>query len=286
MFGPLSYQTTEANDLLKSANKNYQTVKTSAKELDTQLSDLGAIAGDEADQQEISQIEDEILKAESKTQEMIDNLADADKKLADAKKLRLPDWYMNYLNLLVERDAAASEGLTAMMNGLSETRKVVGSQSYVIDAVNRQSAAWTQVESAVNLMTAGDFAGAQSELAAADASLVAADAALNTANETMKSQDIEDLIAFNATAREFLTILSKFLTAAQAGDIAAMTSLEAEISNKYTEIEAESNVLGLNNDYTAWFESVVKKYEDEYDAKMKEADDLDAKAKALYNKNA
>lgn len=283
MFGPLSYQTTEANSLIKSANANYKNVKTASKDLEEQLAYLDI--GDEIDEQAISQMEEELLKAESKTQEMIDELADADKKLADAKKLRLPDWYMEYVGLLVKRDTAASEGLTALMNGLSETRKLVGSQSYVIDAVNRQSAAWNQVESAVSLMTAGDFAGAQAELSAADASLVATDTALNTANETMKSQDIEDIISFNATCREFLTLLSKFLSAAQAGDINLMTSLETEITNKYSEIEAESNVLGLNNDYASWFESVIKKYEDEYDERMKEAEDQDNKAKVLYGKS-
>ncbi len=286
VLGPGSYQTARANTLVAAANKNYTTVNNKSGEVDSQLQDLSGNVSDSTDAQTIKKMEDDLLKAESKTQEMLDELSAAEKKLADAKKLRLPDWYIRYLTLLNKRDGAASDGLKAMMSGISETRKLVGSTTYVIDAVNRQMQAQTQVEDAVTKMTAGDFAGAQADIAAADASLAAAETGLNTANETLKSQDIEDLISLNKVSRELLTLLSRFLSAAAAGDISTMTALESQITAKASEIEAESNALGVSNDYATWFESVVKKYETEYDTKMKLANDYDARAKALYNKNA
>ncbi len=285
VLGPGAWQTARANTLISAANKNFKNVETSSAGIETELENLGANEEDFSDPAAVADMQDEIVKSESKAQEMIDELAEADKKLADAKKLNLPDWYQDYLDLLIKRDAAASAALDALISGLTETRKLIGSTTYVIDAVNRQASAIEAADAAVTAGIAGDYAGAQAQLAAADGSLVAAEAALKKANEDLKSQDIDDLISLNQDYRELLVILSKLITAIQAGDIGTATTLITELEAKYAELEAQASTVGADSDFAAWVESVATKYLDTAEAKMKEATALDDQAAKMYKRN-
>ncbi|MFA5867759.1 MAG: hypothetical protein WC891_07355 [Actinomycetota bacterium] len=286
ILGPGAWQTAQANTLVDTANKNFKNVEASSAEIETELEKLGANKEDFSDPSAVAAMQDQIVKSESKAQEMIDELAEADKKLADAKKLNLPAWYQDYLELLIKRDAAAAAALDALINGLTETRKLIGSTTLVIDAVNRQAAAIGAADAAVTAGIAGDYAGAQAQLAAADGSLIAAEAALKKANEDLKSQDIDDLISLNQDYRELLVILSKLITAIQAGDIGTATKLITELEAKYAELEAQSSTVGADSDFAAWIESVATKYLDTAEAKMKEATSLDSQAANMYKKNA
>jgi hypothetical protein len=176
--------------------------------------------------------------------------------------------------------------VNSLMNGLTEARKMIGAQSYFIDAIDRETDAFASVENGLTKIGVSDFAGAQADLAAAESSLSAADTALNTANEKLQSKDIDDLIEFNQSFHEYIALLSQFASAGQASDLNTMLSLQDQLTSKQDEITTEADNIGANKDYKTWFESMVKKYQDEYDTKMKEASQYDAQAKELRAKNS
>jgi hypothetical protein len=286
MAGPGSYQVAEANKLVDSANKRYDSVNTSSAEMEASMKELGAGMDENANPQAIQNFQDEVTKLESKAQEIMDELDRADTELNKAKNLRLPAWFNNYIGLLIKRDTAMKDGLSSMQTSFQETRKLVGSISYVIDAVDRMTTAFSVFEDAMNTMSAGDYAGAQAKINAADASLAAADTALKTANETIKAKDMEDMIALNQKVRDALPIMSQFIAAAQASDLSTMTALQPQITQTFNDISLSADSSGMTGDFATWFDTQLTAYKDAFTKKFKEADKYEQEAKALRQKNA
>jgi hypothetical protein len=286
MAGPGSYQTAEANKIMDSANKKITSVNSGSKEMESSIQSLGAGIKDNANPAAIQSFKDDVTKLESKVQEMMDDLDSADADLAKAKKLRLPSWYVEYLGLLIKSDTAQKTGLEAAQTGLMESRKLVGSIAYVIDAVDRMTTAFSVFEDAMNTMQAGDYAGALAKISQADASLAAADTALKTANETIKAKDMEDMIALNKKVRDALPLMSQFIIAAQSSDLNTMTSLQPKLTSVFDDISVTADATGMTGDFSAWFDKQLKKYDDTYSKSFKDADKYQKEATALFNKNS
>lgn len=284
-IGPGSYQTAEANKLVNAANTKYTKAYDSGQTIESVASDLGSKLSGDTSTASIQNFKDEVTKLESKAQENMDDLDSADKDLAGAKKLRLPTWYQSYIDTLVRRNAAAKSGLASLQNAFAESRKMVGSLSYVIDGVDRITTAFAVFDQITAAMNANDYAGALAKINEADSSLSAAEAALKTSNETMKSKDIEDMIAVSEKFREVLPLMTSFIQAAQALDITTMTTLETQLTTKLDEASAAADKVGATGDFGTWFEKSIKKYEDEAIAKFAEADKLQKDSQAIYSKN-
>ncbi len=284
-FGPGSYQTTSAKTLIDAANKKYSTVVDSGEGMNTSASTLGSELTKDTSTASIQHFKDEVTKLESLSQEGIDLLDSADKDLIAAAKLRLPEWEKSYINTLTRRDAAARAGLESLMKAFSESRKMVGSLSYVIDGVDRMTTGFAVIDQVTTAMSSGDYAGALAKVNEADASLAAAETALKTANESIDSQDIANMMTVSAKFREVLPVMRSFLQAAQAQDITTMTKLQDELTAKLEAASTAANSVGATGDFSTWFEKSIKKYEDEFTAKFAEADRLEKEAVSLYNKN-
>ncbi|MFH1736539.1 MAG: hypothetical protein ABH838_01440, partial [Actinomycetota bacterium] len=184
-FGPGSYQTTKADSLAAKADKKYKEAETTATQVVADTEDLFANVDENIDESQIETLKDELMKQESASQEQMDAMDEADKYLNDAKKLRLPGWYITYLEDLLKRDKAEKEAFAAAQNGFKAIREIVGSLSYVADAVFRVSTAGETMNSLEALVEAGDFNGALATLNQADSSLAAAETAFKTAGETI-----------------------------------------------------------------------------------------------------
>lgn len=286
MAGPGSYQTAEANKIMDSANKKIVNINSGSKEMESSIQSLGAGIKANANPTAIENFKDDVTKLESKVQEMMDELDSADADLAKAKKLRLPSWYVEYLGLMIKSDQAQKDGLQSAQTGLMESRKLVGSIAYVIDAVDRMTTAFSVFESAMNTMEAGDYAGALAKISEADASLAAADTALKTANETIKAKDMEDMIALNKKVRDALPLMSQFITAAQASDLNTMTSLQPKLNSVFDDISTTADATGMTGDFSAWFDKQLKKYDDAYTKSFNDADKYQKEAAALFKKNS
>jgi hypothetical protein len=286
VLGPGSYQTSQADTKVSSANKKYDAVVSTGKEMETAASDLVSKLTADTSTDSINSFRDSVLKLESKAQENIDEIDASSKELAAAKLLRLPTWYQTYLESLTNRNAAAKSGFEALQNAYSETGKMADSLSYVIDGVDRITTAFSTFDAITTAMESSDYAGALAKINEADGSLIAAEAALKTANDIMKSQDISDMIALSEKFRAVLPVMTQFIQAAQALDITTMTTLQSELTTKLDEASAAANAVGATGDFGTWLEKSIKKYEDEYTAKMKEANQYDSKAKELKAANA
>lgn len=285
ILGPGSYQTAQADKLVDSANKKYKTSYSAGQEMNSAASDLVSKLTKDTSTASINNFKDSVITLESKAQENIDELDSADKDLAAAKKLRLPTWYQTYIDTLVRRNAAEKSGFESLQKAYSESSKMAGSLSYVIDGVDRITTAFSVFDQITSALSSSDYPGALAKINEAEGSLIAAEAALKTANEIMKSQDISDMITLSETFREVLLLMTDFIQAAQALDIGTMTALQSQLTSKLDEASAQADAVGATGDFGTWLEKSIKKYEDEYDKKMKEANDLDTKAKALYAKN-
>ena len=285
-FGPGSYQTTNANLLAEKADKKYKEAETTATQMVTDTEDLFANMDENLDESQIETLKDELMKQESVSQEQMDSMDEADKYLNDAKKLRLPGWYITYLEDLLKRDKAEKEAFAAALNGFKATREIVGSLSYVTDAVYRVSTAGETMSSLESSISAGDFNGALATLNQADSSLAAAETALKTAGEIIAAKEIDDMIALVGEYRKLLNLVSQFLQAAQALDFNRMTLLEPQIETKVNETSAMADSMGVTGDTNAWITSVMDEYEQEFENKRQEAAKFDKKAADLKKKNA
>ncbi len=284
-LGPGSYQTAAAKKLIDAANKNYATVVDSGTGMNTSASTLGAALNKDTSTASMQNFKDEVTKLESTAQEDIDLLDAADKNLASAARLRLPDWEKSYIDTLTRRDAAARAGLESLMKAFSESRKMVGSLAYVIDGVDRMTTGFAVIDEVTASMGSADYAGALAKVDEADASLAAAETALKTANESIDSQDIADMITVSEKFRAVMPVMRSFLQAAQAQDLATMTTLQNELTTKLQDASSAADSVGATGDFSTWFEKSIKKYEDEFKAKFAEADKLEKEARDLYNKN-
>lgn len=286
MAGPGSYQVAEANKLVNSANKRYDSINAASAEMETSVNDLGTEIDANANPTAIEDFQDEVTKLESKAQEMMDDLDMADAELAKAKKLRLPAWFSEYIGLLIKRDASTKSALESMQTAFMETRKLVGSITYVIDAVDRMTTAFSMFEDAMNTMSAGDYVGALAKINEADASFAAAETALTTANETIKAKDMEDMIALNRKIRDALPMMTQFITAAQAGDLNTITTLEPQLTKVFEDISVSADSSGMTGDFASWFDAQIENYTNAFTEKFKEAEEFEKQAKALRAKNA
>lgn len=286
MAGPGSYQTAEADKLVQAANKKYAAAYDSAGEMKSSASTLGKQMPDDISPTFMENFQDELSKLETKAQENIDELDSADQDLAAAKKLRLPEWYLTYIDKQSKRNDSMRQGLEALQKAFSESRKLMGSLEYVIDGVDRITTGFMAIDQIMTSIGASDYAGALAKINEAGASLLAGEAALTTANESMDSQDIISMIELSAKFREVLPLMTSFIQAAQALDINTMTSLQTQLTNKLNEASAAADATGATGDFGSWFENSIKKYEDEFTAKRAEADKLNKEAKALYTQNA
>ena len=284
-FGPGSYQTTKANSLAEKADKKYKEAETVATRMVTDTKDLFENVDENIDEAQIETLKDELMKQESAAQEQMDAMDEADKYLNDAKNLRLPDWYLTYLEDLLKRDKAEKEAFAAAQNGFEATREIVGSLSYVADAVSRLYSVEETLSAFEALVGAGDFNGALTTLGQADSSLAAAETALETAGETILAKEIDDLIKLVGEYRELLKLVSQFIQAAQALDINRMTSLETQIETKVNETSAMADSMGVTGDTNAWITSVMDEYEQEFEKKRQEAVKYNNQATDLKKKN-
>jgi hypothetical protein len=286
VLGPGSYQTTQADKLVASTNTKYNKAISNGKEMESAASDLVAKLTGDTSTASIKSFKDSVIKLESKAQENIDELDSANKDLTDAKKLRLPAWYQTYVETLVNRNTAAKSGFESLQNAYSESSKMADSLSYVIDGVDRITTAFSTFDQITTAMESSDYNGALAKINAADGSLVAGETALKTANEIMKSQDISDMITLSEKFRAVLPIMTRFIQAAQALDIATMTTLQTELTTKLDAASAAADSVGATGDFGTWLKKSITKYEDEYVSKMKEANKYDDEAKAIHAKNA
>lgn len=284
-FGPGSYQTTQANKLTASANKKYTTAIDLARQMQTSASDMDSKLAKDTSTASIQNFKDEAMKLESKAQEIIDELDSADKDLTKARKLRMPEWYQTYIDKLIERDKACKTGLELAKKAFAEGRDMAGSLSYVIDGVDRITTAFTVFDQITAAMSANDYAGALAKINEADASLSAAETALKTANETMNSKDIVDVITVSEKFREVLQLMTRFIQAAQALDLTTMTSLQTQLTSKLGEATAAADAVGATNDFGTWFEKSLKKYSDEVNAEFTKADKLERDAEDIFRRN-
>jgi hypothetical protein len=284
-LGPGSYQTAAAKKLIDSANSKYSTVLASSEKMNNSASSLGTDLSKDTSTASIQTFKDEVTKLESQAQEDIDQLDNADKDIASAETLRLPEWEKTYLNTLSRRDVAARAGLESLMQAFAVSRKMVGSLSYVIDGVDGLTNGFASIEQITTAMGSGDFAGAQAKISEADASLAAAETALKTANETINSQDINNMITVSVKFREVLPLMRSLLQAAQAQDTTTMASVQNQLTAKLAEASKAAEAAGATGDFSNWFDKSIKKYEDESAAKFAEADRLQKQAIALYSAN-
>lgn len=284
-FGPGSYQTAKANSLAEKADKKYKEAETVATQMVADTEDLFANVDENIDEAQIETLKDELMKQESASQEQMDAMDEADKYLIDAKNLRLPGWYITYLEDLLKRGKAEKEAFAAAQNGFKATREIVGSLAYVTDAVSRVSTAGETMNSLESSVAAGDFNGALATLNQADSSLAAAEKALKTAGETIEAKEIDDMIALIGEYRELLNLVSQFIQAAQALDLNRMTSLETQIETKVNETSAMADSMGVTGDTSAWITSVMDEYEKEFESKREQAVKYDKKAADLKKKN-
>lgn len=284
MAGPGSYQVAQGNSLVDSANKKYDSINAASTAMEKSINDLGAGIDANANPTAIEDFQDEVTKLESKAQEMMDDLDAADADLAKAKNLRLPAWFKDYIGLLIKRDTATKDALNEMQTAFMETRKLVGSISYVIDAVDRMTTAFSVFEQALTAMQGGDYAGAQAKISEADASLAAAETALDTANQTIKAKDMEDMIALNKKVRDALPLMSQFIAAAQASDINTMTTLQPQLTTVFDDISLSADSSGMTGDFATWFEAQINNYTKAFEEKFKQADKYEKEAQALRNK--
>jgi hypothetical protein len=286
VLGPGSYQTEQADKLVASSNAKYDKAISNGKEMESAASDLVAKLTGDTSAASIKSFKDSVIKLDSKAQENIDEMDSANKNLADAKKLSLPAWYQTYVETMVSRNTSTKSAFESLQNAYSESSKMADSLSYVIDGVDRITTAFSTFDQITTAMEGSDYNGALAKINAADGSLVAAETALKTANEIMNSQDISDMITLSEKFRAVLPIMTRFIQAAQALDIATMTTLQTELTTKLDEASAAADAVGATGDFGTWLEKSIKKYENEYVSKMKEAKKYDDEAKAIHAKNA
>lgn len=248
MAGPGSYQRAEADKLISVANEKYAKAYNAAGEMKSSATDLGKQMPDEVSTTFLETFKDDVSKLESKAQENIDDLDSADKDLAAAKRLRLPDWYNGYIDTLSRRNEAMRTGLEALQKAFSESRKMMGSLAYVIDGVERITTGFMEFDEIMTSIAASDYAGGLAKINEANASLLAGETALATANESMDSQDVRDMIALSAKFREILPLMTSFIQAAQVLDIATMTALQPQLTTKLNEASAAADAAGASED--------------------------------------
>lgn len=282
-FGPGAYEVKDANELVERANSHYRKASAIIGEINER--------GFQWKQKELKTSEqtdkfvDELEKEEKRIDTLKGELEQTNRDLKQAQGLHLPSWYNDYLNLLLKRDEALSNGLDVAQSSFRDMKRLMSVFPDLSQGLARLSQFPAKMDEANKAVAAGNAETARTKIQETDSLLSDVAAILTSANVEFQSKDIDALLQLISRAKGILVMTRQMVDAGERGDVSRVDQLKKQIDVALIDLKKEADKIGAVGDFEGWFSHRLDFYLENIMREFNEAIDFDARAKVLYEKN-
>jgi hypothetical protein len=282
-FGPGAFEVKGANDLVARANSHYR--KADAIITDITVRGFQWKQGELKTSEQVEKLTAELEEEEKKVETSKGELDQSNRYLKQAQQLRLPSWYNDYLDLLLRRNEALSNGLDVAQGSFRDVSRLMDLFPDLSQAIAKLSQLPAKMDEVNKAVSAGDAQTARARIQEADSLLSEVSALLISVNVELQSKDVDALLQLISGAKGILVMTRQMVDASERGDVSRVDELKKRIDTAIIDLKKNADKIGAVGDFEDWFARRLDFYLENIMREFNEAIDFDVRARALYEKN-
>ncbi len=271
----------EADDLTKKANKHYKASSSDFEGVRQGVDGLYSI-NDEISQEELQSIANKAEELKAEIEKEISDIQKSTKLLREAKNLKTPRWYEDYIynltlrnNELVSAYLETKEGVQVLEKEIEHFSEISSAFSEIFFSLNKLNDVYSAIENQ-------QYDQAMDMLNEIEESLARSSTTLSGLSEVIGTGFIDDTLVVISDFQKFTSIVKNYSRAKQSRNEVLADETAEEVREHANIVKQLIKDTGLENGIEGWFKKQNEFYSEQAEEKFLKSVLSDIEAEKLH----